>query len=76
MACCCDPTMCANSGGHLDSVWCNIGNLINPFAPGINKRIACAGKPQTLTGKLGITSGQFLLFGGLLFGMILLLHHK
>lgn len=79
MACCanscCSDMMCANAGGNLDNVFNDIGQLLNPFTPAINKKIACSGKPQTLIGKLGITSGQFVFFGIAVVAALILLPH-
>lgn len=79
MACCAEPcpTMCAQAGSNLDCIFNDISGLIAPFTPAINKRIANAGQPNTVAGKLGNFSGQqILLLGGVLVVLALVLLHR
>lgn len=72
------PTMCAQAGSNLGCIIDDLSNLIQPFVPAINKKIAGSGQPNTVAGKLGnFSNQQMLLLGGIVVVIALVvLHHS
>lgn len=76
------PTMCAQAGSNLDTIFGDIGHLLTPLTPAINKVIANSGQPSTqsqialLQANAAANTSKDLIFASALVVVALIVLHK